>query len=212
MIGKLRGIVDSITEDHLIVDVGGVGYIAMCSANTLRHVPAVGQAVVLYIETHVREDHIHLYGFVDLREKEWFAVLTTVQGVGTRTALAILGVMTPDDISTALLSQDKTPFTRASGVGPKLAARLITELKDKAMVATDGVFATMGASAGSTKEAASKTAKAAATPGSDAVSALTNLGYSRQEAYLAIQRICAEQGDLSLSDLIRMGLKELTHG
>ncbi|MBL0318583.1 MAG: Holliday junction branch migration protein RuvA [Alphaproteobacteria bacterium] len=242
MIGKLRGLIDSVGEDSVVIDVGGVGYVAFCSANTLRRVPHNGE-VILWIETHVREDHIHLYGFIDQREREWFRVLTTVQGVGSRTALALLGVLTADDITHALLTQDKTPFTRASGVGPKLAERIVTELKNKAMVATEGGFAAVsgpspsaavGTAVGiASSTAPSKTSKtgkrgaeaaASALPAEsmantvaaisrDALSALTNLGYGRQEAYLAIQRVLVDSDThaLSLSDVIRLGLKELVN-
>ena len=125
MIAKLTGVLDSIGEDRIVVDVGGVGYLAYCSGRTLRALPAVGGSVALAIETHVREDHIHLYGFIDAAERDWFKLLTTVQGVGARVALAILTVLEPNVITDAVIAQDKVAFTQAAGVGSKLAARLV---------------------------------------------------------------------------------------
>src|SRR5262245_52430781 len=131
MIAKLTGVIDSKGADAAIVDVGGVGYQVFCSARSLNRLPAAGGAISLFIETHVREDHIHLYGFIDAAEREWFRLLTTVQGVGAKLALAILGVLSSGDLTQAILVQDKTSLTRASGVGPELAARIVAELQDK---------------------------------------------------------------------------------
>src|SRR5499427_6189036 len=131
MIAKLAGLVDQVASDSAVIDVGGVGYLAFCSTRTIGNLPPAGAPVTLLIETHVREDHIHLYGFVDAVERDWFRRLTTVQGVGARLALAILSAVAPEDLALALLAQDKAALTRAEGVGPKLAARIVNELRDK---------------------------------------------------------------------------------
>ena len=131
MIAKLAGIVDQVGEDGAVIDVGGVGYLAFCSTRTLGQLPPAGEPVRLLIETHVREDHIHLYGFVDAAERDWFRLLTTVQGVGARLALAILSALTPEELGLAIVAQDNAVLARAEGVGPKLAARIVNELKDK---------------------------------------------------------------------------------
>src|SRR3954463_16433095 len=131
MIGKLRGTIDSYGEDHVIVDVGGVGYVVHCSAHTLQRLPSVGEPVVVSIETHVREDQIRLFGFLSDVEREWFRLLQTVQGVGTKVALSILSTLTPADLASAIALRDKATITRAPGVGPKVAERVVTELKDK---------------------------------------------------------------------------------
>src|SRR5690349_4743620 len=132
MIGKLKGIIDSYGEDFVIVDVHGVGYVVHCSARTLQSLPAAGEAVTLAIETHVREDQIRLFGFLADVERQWFQLLQTVQGVGTRVALAILGTLRPADLATAIAMRDKAAIARTPGVGPKVAERICTELKDKA--------------------------------------------------------------------------------
>ena len=131
MIAKLSGLLDSVGTDHCIVDCGGVGYLVFCSARTLRRVGDTGTAVSLRIEMQVREDAITLFGFVDLPERDWFRRLTTVQGVGSRVALALLSVLEPDKLGQAIAAQDRTALVQADGVGPKLANRLISELKDK---------------------------------------------------------------------------------
>ena len=123
MIAKLAGLLDSAGSDSAIVDVGGVGYLVFCSGRTLAKLPAKGAPVSLLVETHVREDHIHLYGFADAAEREWFRLLTTVQGVGAKLGLAILGTLAPDDLARAIASGDKASLSRPAGVGPKLAAR-----------------------------------------------------------------------------------------
>ena len=132
MIGKLKGVVDEVGEEELILDVGGVGYLVAASARTLRALPAVGQAAALFIETHVREDAIRLYGFLTASERDWFRLLQSVQGVGAKVALGVLGTLTGDAISAAIAHQDKAAMALAPGVGPKLAARIVHELKDKA--------------------------------------------------------------------------------
>lgn len=131
MIGKLTGRVDSISGQQLIIDVQGVGYVVNVSGRTLRQVGAIGDMASVLVETHVREDAINLFGFADALERDWFRLLTTVQGVGAKVALAILSALTPDQLSQAIAAQDKAAITRADGVGPKLGLRLVTELKDK---------------------------------------------------------------------------------
>ena len=198
MIAMLAGIVEQRGTDSLVLDVNGVGYLVFGSARTLGRVPARGEPLRLLIETHVREDHIHLYGFADEAERSWFRLLTTVQGVGARLGLAILSVLTPDALAGAILAQDKAALTRADGVGPKLATRIVTELKDK----VGGIV--LG--------------PAAATPGApesaataDAVSALVNLGYSRSDAFGAVTQAAKRLGDAAKIDaLIRVGLQELS--
>lgn len=203
MIAKLRGTVDSSGEDFAVIDVGGVGYLVFCSSRTLGRL-ASGEAAALLIETHVREDHIHLYGFLESGEREWFRLLLTVQGVGSKVALAILSVLSPDQISQTIAAQDKTGLTRANGVGPKLAARILAELKDKAaFVATTSSFLASGA-------AAAPISVPAGGPLEDAISALVNLGYKRLEAHGAVVQAMQQLGEgAAVPALIRAGLKEL---
>jgi len=202
MIARLRGVLDAIAEDSAIVDVGGVGYLVFASARTLRNLPAVGQSLSLHIETQVREDAISLYGFSEEAERDWFRILLTVQGVGARVALSLLSTLAPDQLATAIVSQDRVALTRASGVGPKLAARLLTELKDRA--------AQWGAVPRTTVAAAGAAAPAPGSVNEDAVSALVNLGYRRAEAYGAIAKVAGRLGaDARLDALIRGGLQEL---
>jgi Holliday junction DNA helicase RuvA len=200
MIAMLAGTVDQVAADSLVLDVNGVGYLVFASARTLARVPGRGEAMRLLVETHVREDHIHLYGFADEAERTWFRLLTTVQGVGARLALAILGVLAPEALTTAIMAQDKTALTRAEGVGPKLAARIANELRDK----VGGIALGPGAAA----------APAGAPPGAgaaaDAVSALVNLGYSRTDAFGAVAEASRRLGaDAKVDALIRAGLQEL---
>jgi holliday junction DNA helicase RuvA len=199
MIAKLTGVIDSKTGEAAIVDVGGVGYLVFCSARTLGRLPAAGGAISLFIETHVREDHIHLYGFSDAAEREWFRLLTTVQGVGAKLALAILGVLSAADLTQAIAAQDRTSLARASGVGPKLGARIVAELKDKIGGVALGPVAAV---AGATEPSG---------PVADAVSALVNLGYRRAEAFGAVAQASKRLGSTApLDQLIRAGLKELS--
>ncbi len=199
MIARLSGIVELLGEDRVIVDVGGVGYLVYCSGRTMGRLPGDSVPVQLHIETHVREDHIHLYGFIDSAEHEWFRLLTTVQGVGARVALAILSAMGPDDLVRAVASGDRAAVSRANGVGPKLAGRIVSELKDKAGGIALGPSASMS---GGTKTSGAVDA--------DAVSALVNLGYGRSEAFGAVARAGSRLGaDAALPDLIRAGLEEL---
>ncbi|MCK4866490.1 MAG: Holliday junction branch migration protein RuvA [Alphaproteobacteria bacterium] len=204
MIARLTGILEPLGEDRAIVDVGGVGYMVFCSGRTLGQLPADGSTVQLHIETHVREDHIHLYGFAELGELEWFRLLTTVQGVGAKVALAILTVLGPDDLLQAVAAADKVAVSRANGVGPKLAARIVSELKDKIGGIALGKAAAIRVAGG-------QAAPAAGGIDEDAVSALVNLGYGRSEAFGAVARAGGRlaQG-APLGDLIRAGLEELS--
>jgi len=199
MIAMLAGIVDQPAAESVVLDVNGVGYLVFASARTLARLPARGEAVRLLIETHVREDHIHLYGFADEAERGWFRLLTTVQGVGAKLALAILSVLAPEALTTAVMAQDKAALARADGVGPKLAQRIANELKDK----VGGVA--FGPAAASATAPAPKGGAAA-----DAVSALVNLGYSRSDAFSAVSHAAERLGaEARIDALIRAGLQEL---
>ncbi|HEX5080124.1 MAG TPA: Holliday junction branch migration protein RuvA [Geminicoccaceae bacterium] len=200
MIARLRGRLDSQDADHLVIDVGGVGYLVHCSGQTLARLPRAGEAVDLHIETQVRAESIMLYGFAEVGERSWFRVLQQVQGVGARVALGVLSVLTPEELSRAVASQDKAALTRASGVGPRLAGRILSELKDRLA----------GELAGATLPARGLTGDAADGAVSGAVSALVHLGYGRSEALAAVSRAAAAQGGgATLEALIRAGLQEL---
>ncbi len=206
MIAKLRGQVDSVYEDSCIIDVGGVGYLVSASSRTLGKL-AKGTEVSLLIETVVREDSISLYGFYDAWEKEWFNTLTKVQGVGAKVCLSILSALSPAQLAQAVSAQDKNSFLRASGVGPKLAARLVTELKDKIVVIPGSDVSLQDISVDKTPE------QPVSVPvedniAEDVISALVNLGYQRLEAYRAVSKVYAENADKPLSELIRLALKE----
>jgi Holliday junction DNA helicase RuvA len=203
MIGKLKGIIDSYGEDFIIVDVNGVGYLVHCSARTLQALPAAGEPVALAIETHVREDQIRLFGFLSDGEREWFRLLQTVQGVGTKVALSILGTLKPADLASAIALRDKATVARSPGVGPKVAERIVTELKDKAPAYADLDPAVIHLS-GAVDE------KRAPQPVSDAVSALVNLGYGQPQATAAIAAAVRAAGEgADAKSLIRLGLKEI---
>lgn len=200
MIARLKGLVDSVAAEGCVVDVGGVGYLVFCSRRTAGGLMP-GEAVALHVETQVREDHIHLYGFAEKAERDWFRLLTTVQGVGGRVALAILSVLDPDALATAIAAQDKAAVTRADGVGPKLAARIVSELKDKA--GTIGI----GAPLVTAEKGASPAGGGAS---ADAVSALVNLGYGRSEAFAAVAAASRSLGgEATVGALIPAALKEL---
>jgi Holliday junction DNA helicase RuvA len=202
MIGKLKGTIDSVEEEALILDVNGVGYLVSASARTLRALPRVGEQAELLIETHVREDAIKLYGFLTAGERDWFRLLQNVQGVGAKVALGILGALSAEALGAAIARQDKAMMARAPGVGPKLAARLVLELKDKAPAFAIADFA----HAESGLERAPKLAKAA----EDAVLALVSLGYAQPQAAAAVARISSQLGPAAeTAALIRAGLKEL---
>ncbi|MGD8326025.1 MAG: Holliday junction branch migration protein RuvA [Sphingomonadales bacterium] len=206
MIAKLKGLLDSVGQDSLILDVGGVGYLVFCSGRTLSALPAIGEPVALSIETHVREDHIHLFGFATKQEQDWFLLLQSVQGVGAKVALAILTVLGSQDLTNALASKDAKAFARANGVGPKLAGRIVNELKDKV-----GSLSLSTSSDIEVSNTATPTQSAQGQVFDDAISALANLGYGRSEAFSAIAAVKARHGDdVDLSTLIRDGLKELS--
>ena len=200
MIAKLKGMVDATDGDSAVIDVNGVGYLVTCSGRTLRDL-VVGGPATLLVETIVREDAIALYGFLATTERDWFRILTTVQGVGAKVALSILSTLAPDEIARAIAAQDRGTLSRPAGVGPKLAARLATELKDKA------------AQFGVAPVAVAADAAMAGKPGSineDAVSALVNLGYKRVEAFGAVARATQRLGEgATLDAVIRSGLQEL---
>ena len=203
MIGKLRGTVDSYGEDWVIVDVGGVGYQVHCSARTLQTLPAIGEAATLSIETYVREDAIRLYGFANDLEREWFRLLQTVQGVGARVAMGVLGAMKPADLATAIALQDKAALARAPGVGKKVSERIAAELRDKAPAysSADPMVVRLQAELEDRR---------APRPVSDAVSALVNLGYAQLQASTAVAAASRAAGEAATAEtLIRLGLKEL---
>ena len=201
MIASLKGLLNSVSENSAVVDVGGVGYLVFCSARTLSGLPKLGEIVSIFIETHVREDHIHLYGFSDPGERDWFRLLRTVQGVGAKVALAILSELGSETIMQAVLAQDKVIISRANGVGPKLAGRIVLELKDRvgAVIPTASELSANGGSIvrGDDVE--------------DAVSALINLGFQRTAAFGAVTRASQKLGeDVNVDALIRASLKELS--
>src|SRR3954449_12721370 len=203
MIGKLKGTVDSHSEDFVILDVHGVGYVVHCSSRTLQNLPPTGEAAQLSIETHVREDMIRLYGFRADAEREWFRLLQSVQGVGAKVALGILSVMDPGGLGSAIASGDKASVARAPGVGPKLAARIVAELKDKAPAfgAVDPALIRLSDAVDDRR---------APQPVSDAVSALVNLGYAQGQASAAIAAALRQAGEAAeAKTLIRLGLREL---
>jgi holliday junction DNA helicase RuvA len=198
MIGKLKGVVDSIGDDWVLVDVSGVCYKVFCSSRTLSALPSAGEACVLAIETHVREDMIRLFGFTADLEREWFLLLNTVQGVGTRVAMAVLSTMKASDLATAIAMKDKVAIARTPGVGPKVAERICIELKDKAPAFTDisPAFTPLEV-------------KVQGALG-DAVSALVNLGYGQPQAVTAVTVASTKAGEgATVQMLIRLGLKEL---
>ena len=200
MIARLRGRLDSIGDDHLVLDVQGVGYLVYCPIRLLANLPPVDSALDLHIETVVREDSITLFGFPDPLERRWFRLLQTVQGVGARVALGVIGILSGTELATAVARQDKAALTRASGVGPRLAGRIVSELKDRlagdlAGAVTPTPIVPAGAMDGALGEA---------------VSALVNLGYGRSEALAAVGRAAAAQGEgAGVAQLIRAGLQEL---
>jgi Holliday junction DNA helicase RuvA len=201
MIAKLRGVVDAVGDDWAVIDVAGVGYLVSCPGRTLGAL-TVGREAVLFVETHVREDRIQLFGFLDAAEREWFRLLQTVQGVGGRVALAILSALAPDRLVQVIASADRAALTRAEGVGPKLATRVLAELKDKAGGIALGQLA---------KTPAGEAGRAPSSVNLDAVSALVNLGYGRSEAFGAIATASKALGErASIDALIKAGLKELS--
>ncbi|MBR4926786.1 MAG: Holliday junction branch migration protein RuvA [Alphaproteobacteria bacterium] len=205
MIGSLSGLVDGIFDGYIILDVGGVGYRVFCSSKTVSKLSGVGQAAKLLIETQVREDHIHLFGFADSTEKQAFELITTVQGVGAKVALAILSALSANDLQMAIMTGDAKAITRANGVGPKLASRIVAELKGKTgslgtnetMVVLQNAGSSGGPSNGAMDEA---------------LSALINLGYGKSEAGMTVASIVRQNPDIKTAELIRLSLKEIGKG
>jgi Holliday junction DNA helicase RuvA len=201
VIGKLKGVVDTVGEGELILDVNGVGYVVAASARTLRNLPALGEPAVLHIDTQMREDSLRLFGFLAETERDWFRLLQSVQGVGAKVALAILSVLSSADLAQAVALQDKATVARAQGVGPKLAARIVAELKDKApLVGAADMGLPSGVAPGPALGGAAE----------DAVLALVNLGYARPQAAQAVAKGAASLGaQATTAALIRLGLKDL---
>jgi holliday junction DNA helicase RuvA len=196
VIARLRGLLDSFAHDHLVIDVGGVGYLVAASTRTISALGAIGDEVVVHTEMQVSQDAIRLIGFATAEERDWFLLLTSVQGVGARVALAILSVLSGDDLHRAIMSGDKAMVARAQGVGPKLAQRIVNELKDKA----GGIALGTGMAAPAALEGSFA---------SDAVSALQNLGFRPVEASAAVAKAEAELGpEASLDALVRTALKK----
>lgn len=199
MIRKLKGIIDTIETNSVIIDVGGVGYNAFCSSNTLRSLPQKGEAATIFIDTQVREDHIHLYGFASLEEKQAFTQLVKVNGVGSKMALSVLSSLSPSQLATAIAAQDKGVFRSISGIGPKLAERIVTELKNNFSISGNiDNFASTQLQPNATN-----------TDVDDAIAALVSLGYSRSDAYRVVTQISAKNDNMPVDLLIRAGLKEL---
>ncbi|MBR6355844.1 MAG: Holliday junction branch migration protein RuvA [Alphaproteobacteria bacterium] len=212
MIAKLRGIIDTVGEDSCIIDVNGVGYQVAASAKTLGKLNVGAETTLLTIMT-VREDDISLFGFADVWEKEWFNTLTKVQGVGAKVCLSILSVLTPSQLAQAISAQDKASFCRASGVGPKLAARIVTELKDKIVTVPVAVSNSQPILAAKEEGAPLEIKELPASDvdygkNEDVTSALVNLGYQRLEAYRAATKVLAENPEANIATLIRLALKE----
>jgi len=211
MIGKLKGIIEVIGEDWLLIDVNGVCYEVYCSSRTLGALPSTGERAELSIETHVRETEIKLFGFETDFQREWFRKLQSVQGVGAKVALAILGTLSVGDLTNAITLQDKAIVSRAPGVGPKVAGRIVSELKDK--IPTPSIIdgktlggsgsAPVGLNVGVVPQGVTSAA-------ADAVSALTNLGYPAGDASMAVARVFQDVGEEAhVEELIRLSLKEL---
>jgi holliday junction DNA helicase RuvA len=202
MIGRLTGRLDEVGLSTVIVDAGGVGYEVTLAARTIAGLPPIGETVTLSIDTHMREDAIRLYGFATEHERAWFRALQTVQGVGAKVALAVLGTLDAQDLANAVALQDKAQVARAPGVGPKVASRIVSELKDKMPSLTSAIRSSAGlAPVATLPEGASVR---------DAVSALTNLGYVHAQAAAAISLAVARAGrEARTEELIRLGLKEL---
>jgi Holliday junction DNA helicase RuvA len=204
MIASLSGLVDGIFDGYIVLDVSGVGYRVFCSNKTMSKLSGVGQAAKLLIETQVREDHIHLFGFADATEKQAFELITTVQGVGAKVALAILSALSANDLQMAIMTGDAKAITRANGVGPKLASRIVAELKGK--TGTLGSNETMvvlqnGGTAGTSNAAMD-----------EAISALVNLGYGKSEAGMTVASIMRNNPEIKTAELIRLSLKEIGKG
>jgi len=195
MIAKLKGHIENTGDGWAIIDVGGVGYMLFCSTRTLAALPSQGTPASVEVETHVREDHIHLYGFATGQERDWFHLLMTVQGVGARVALSILSALAPEMLTQAIVAQDKAALTAADGVGAKLAARILNELKDKVGDIAPATITQLNlAEDASTLEA---------------VSALVNLGFNHGEAFGAVHQAAQKMDVTTIEALIPAALKEL---
>ena len=210
MIARLRGRIAEAGDDHVVVDTGettgGVGYLVQCAAKTLARLPAPGQPVELRIVTQVREDSITLYGFETALEEQWFRILQGIQGVGARLALALLSVLEPDAIARAIAAQDARALTRAAGVGPRLAARIVSELKDRVAKMVPAAGAAPARATGG----AAPAAPVATGVVEDALQALEQLGYGRSEAYAVVARVAGELGErATLEALLTQSLKAL---
>lgn len=202
MIAKLRGVIDSFGDDWVVIDVNGVGYLVQCSANTLASLPGKGEPVTLATETYVREDQLRLFGFASDFERDWFRLLLTVQGVGTKVALAILSTLKPSALMNAVAMQDKAQVAQAPGVGPKVAQRIVSELKDR--------FPALAPADPAVAQVQGEIEAPLATPVSDAVSALVNLGYAQTQAGAAVAAALKQAGeDAAAESLIRQALREL---
>lgn len=206
MIAKLTGVLDSMGDDWAIIDVAGVGYSVFCSSRTLGLLSGpgpgqgIGDRVSVSVETHVREDHIHLYGFADAAERDWFRLLTTVQGVGAKVALAILSALSPQELADAVMAEDKATLTRAQGVGPRVATRILAELRDKAAELSVVRHVEFGTASADQTGATG-----------DAVSALVNLGYRRGDAFGAVAQAAQQLGgEATVEALVKAGLQELS--
>jgi Holliday junction DNA helicase RuvA len=206
MIAKLTGRLDSAGEGQAVIDVGGVGYLIQASRATLEALGAPGSTVSVHTEMRVREEQWVLYGFASFAERDWFRLLTTLQGVGPKAALAVLSVLAPDQLAVAIASGDKGAITRADGVGPKLAARIVAELKDKVGSLAVPALAPARAVAANAPPAGDRVL-------GDAVSALVNLGYASSEAFVAVNTVLGREPDAALGEIIRLSLRELSaHG
>lgn len=207
MIAKLTGVLDSTGTDWAVIDCAGVGYLITASGRTLSRLGNPGGDVSVLVEMKVSEDRIQLFGFADASERDWFRLLTTVQGVGSKVGISLLSALPPDKLAAAIMAQDKSALSAADGVGPKLASRIANELKDK--VGELRLGAGMGAAAPAGKGVAPDAA--GSSTAADAISALVNLGYKRVEAFSAVTAVVARVGpDAAVGELIRQGLKELS--
>lgn len=205
MIAKLKGLVDAVGEDWAIIDVNGVGYLVNASGRTLGNLPREGEAVSIHIETVVREDAITLFGFADVEERDMYRLLTSVQGVGAKVGLAILSTLSPSELQNAIAAQDKTAVARTKGVGPKVATRIVTELKDKV---TGLVFKPQGVQM---PVGGGPAATAGGGALEDAISALVNLGYKPTEAHGAVAKVMSELGeDADVGAIVPAALKQLS--
>ncbi len=199
MISKLKGIIDTITENQIIIDVGGVGYGVFAPSKTISQL-TLNSPATLWIETIVREDSITLYGFSSQIEHDFFNLLTTVQGIGPKAGIAILSALTPQQISTAILSGDAKSFTTANGIGKKTAERIITELKDK--VGKTNINIEL---ANISKEMKNDSIA------EDTISALQNLGYTRSQSFEVVMQLINSNPMISMNDLIKLALKEINN-